>query len=101
MPRWSRRGGTTRRFGSTNVAAFGRGGSSIGFTGGTSREAESRMNSSLRESDIRPADLEQWVLAAQRREIEEQFLDPAGGQLRADRTVRVGCLCGRKAACQV
>jgi len=59
------------------------------------------MNSSLRESDIRPADLEQWVLAAQRREIEEQFLDPAGGQLRADRTVRVGCLCGRKAACQV
>ncbi len=59
------------------------------------------MNSSLRESDIRPADLEQRVLAAQRREIEEQFLDPAGGQLRADRTVRVGCLCGRKAACQV
>ena len=59
------------------------------------------MNTSLRESDIRPADLEQRVLAIQRREIEEQFLDSAAGQLRTDRTVRVGCLCLQKAACQV
>lgn len=53
----------------------------------------------LRESDIRPADLEGRVLVAQRREIEEQFLD-SSGRLRTDRTVRVGCLCGQKAACQ-
>lgn len=58
------------------------------------------MKTPLRESDIRPADLEQRVLAAQRREIEEQFLDPQG-RLRADRTVRVGCVCRQNFACSV
>lgn len=59
------------------------------------------MSTSLRESDIRPADLERRVLAAQRREIEQEFLDRATGRLRPDRTIRVGCLCGQNAACQL
>lgn len=53
----------------------------------------------IRESDIRPADLEERVLATQRREIEEQFLDSAG-RLRPDRTTGVGCLCRQKASCR-
>lgn len=59
------------------------------------------MSTSLRESDIRPVDLERRVLAAQRREIEQEFLDPATGRLRPDRTIHAGCLCGRNAACQL